>query len=90
MGYSGDQPPHRRKFDKDGNLIDPEGSLFDSLGRIFSNNKVSSCFRCKYLNDNEVSCKAFPNFIPKEILSGEVAHDKPYKGDNGFQFERLN
>ena len=24
MGYSGDQPPNRRKFDANGNLIDPE------------------------------------------------------------------
>lgn len=87
MGYSGDQPPNRRKFDANGNLIDPEDVLFDSLSKIFSNNQASSCFRCKHLNDDEVSCKAYPNVIPREILVGEQPHDKPYKGDNGIQFE---
>ena len=88
MGYSGDQPPHRRKFDKDGNLIDPEDKLMDSLAKMFGS-QPSNCFGCKHLDDNERTCKAFKDGIPREIFSGEVLHDKPYKGDNGIQFEEF-
>jgi len=35
------------------------------------------------------SCEAFPNGIPEEILIGEFDHHKPYKGDNGIQFEAV-
>jgi len=50
----------------------------------------SQCDKCKnFIRDN--FCKAFPNRsgIPVEIRYGEVSHTKPYKGDNGIQFEPL-
>lgn len=34
-------------------------------------------------------CRAFPDGIPKEILTGEVDHSKPYKGDHGIQFKAI-
>jgi len=34
------------------------------------------------------SCKAYPDGIPEEILTGEHDHTTPYKGDNGNQFEK--
>jgi hypothetical protein len=87
MGYSGDQKPQDRKFDKNGNLIDPEDELLDSvLGGMFGRYQ-SVCCICKHINEDEVSCKAFPLVIPRDILMARVGHDKPYKGDNGIQFE---
>jgi len=35
------------------------------------------------------SCKAFPKGIPDEIFNNEHDHTKPYKGDNGIQFEPI-
>tara|TARA_Y100000310_G_scaffold63233_2_gene58556 strand:+ start:15848 stop:16012 length:165 start_codon:yes stop_codon:yes gene_type:complete len=29
-------------------------------------------------------CKAFPDGIPGKVLSGEVDHSKPIKGDGGI------
>jgi len=87
MGYSGDQAPHKREFDAKGNLIDPEDNLLDSIGGMFRVMKLANCFRCKHLNEDEVSCKAYPNVIPREIMRADVGHSVPYKGDNGIQFE---
>ena len=87
MGYSGDQKPQDRKFDKNGNLIDPEDKLLDSIAGMFGTMKKANCLKCKHLEEDEVSCKAFPLVIPRDILMARVEHDKPYKGDNGIQFE---
>ena len=35
-----------------------------------------------------VVCGAFPEGIPAEIAYGDVLHKKPFKGDNGIQFEK--
>ena len=44
------------------------------------------CAVCRHRRDNK-TCRAFPSGIPKEILSGEHDHRKPYPGDHGIQFE---
>ena len=57
---------------------------------IWNENDVEKplCWRCKHLlNDGE--CKAFPGGIPNKFLSGKSRHTKPYKGDNGVQFEPI-
>ena len=86
MGYTGELPENQ-KYDKSGKLREPEGELLDRLINMTSNMSKASCFRCKHLNEDEVSCKAFPNVIPREILLAEVPHIKPYEGDNGILFE---
>ena len=48
-----------------------------------------TCIYCKLFEGVPLSCKAFPDGIPTEILTGENDHTKPYKGDNGIQFEPI-
>ncbi len=45
-----------------------------------------SCDTCKNYIGNS-TCKAFPEKIPDEIISGIEDHTTPYPGDNGIQFE---
>jgi len=49
------------------------------------------CPNCSNLIMTEefLVCSAFTKGIPEEILTGEVDHTKPYKGDNGIQFEPI-
>lgn len=59
------------------------------------------CLYCKHLSRdsrNDISlygkaarikCEAFKDGVPYEILTGEHDHTKPYKGDNGIQFEAI-
>jgi hypothetical protein len=35
------------------------------------------CFKCIHLNPDGGGCRAFPQGIPDEILSGENLHKKP-------------
>jgi hypothetical protein len=44
------------------------------------------CHSCEYLNEN-FTCKAYPNGIPKSIIKNKYIHIKPLKGDNGIQFK---
>lgn len=51
---------------------------------------MSSCILCKHNNvTTGDTCTAFPDGIPDTILSGEVDHKKPYKGDHGIQYEQI-
>ena len=46
------------------------------------------CIECeRYRKDGR--CKAFPDGIPEEIITGQFDHTKPHKGDNGIQFEPI-
>ena len=47
------------------------------------------CSICMYYFGDK-KCRAFPNGIPKDILTGKVRHINPYKGDNGLQFEPID
>jgi len=51
------------------------------------------CTWCEWLdisnNQRPGKCAAFPDGIPMEIWIGENDHTKPYLGDNGIQFERV-
>ena len=87
MGYSGDQKPQDRKFDKNGELIDPEDKLLDSIAGMFSSTNNNFCFKCRHLNKDRITCRAFPIAIPRDISLGKIRHDKPYTNDKGIQFE---
>ena len=61
-----------------------DDNMLDGGRSIYS----PSCMFCKHLQDRETyKCKAF-ELIPEEIWEGEIDHKKPYKGDNGIQFEK--
>ena len=46
-----------------------------------------SCSKCKHLDKNGVSCAAFPDVIPEDIIAGVFDHRKPFPGDHGILFE---
>jgi len=45
------------------------------------------CMVCRHLNETGLSCTAYSSRIPDEILQSRVDHRRPYKDDNGIQFE---
>ena len=45
------------------------------------------CSSCKHYN-KDLTCKAFPDRIPIEILDGEHDHRTPFDGDGGIQYEQ--
>ena len=52
----------------------------------------SQCLECKWFEGATVGnlglkCKAFPDGISAELLSGVTDHTKPVDGDHGIQFE---
>ncbi len=52
----------------------------------------SVCSLCVHLNLNAFParrCSAFPKGIPDEIWLGKNDHTKPYPGDNGIQFIKI-
>ncbi len=55
--------------------------------------QTPDCMKCRLYNsldDDKLSCKAFPFGIPDNIIMGEVKHDKPIKGQQGeYVFEGI-
>lgn len=55
---------------------------FDSLPF----NAAMQCNYCKWFYRGTVTCLAFPDGIPGEILDGAHDHRFPYRGDRGITF----
>jgi hypothetical protein len=49
-----------------------------------------SCHLCKHLHKGDLTCDAFPDAIPNDILSSIIDHRKPFPNDNGIMFEPKN
>lgn len=45
------------------------------------------CIHYDRKNTSGLTCSAFPNGIPEDIIFSRVDHHKPYDGDHGIQFE---
>jgi hypothetical protein len=45
------------------------------------------CLGCKHFLFEGLSCDAFPEGIPREIVEGKFDHSAPYEGDGGIRYE---
>ena len=67
---------------------DQEERILDRQSLAMKNWKSGfSCRKCKHLNKDNISCDAFPDVIPQDIIEGVFDHRKPFPGDNGILFE---
>ena len=51
------------------------------------------CLQCKFFHNKDyvnLTCDAFPQKIPEEIVDNIFIHTKPYPGDNGIMFEEIS
>ena len=65
----------------------PKSRLADK-GLEFITLGHSVCHQCAYVTEKGGKCKAFPEGIPPEILSGNVEHFVHYEGDHGLKFKQ--
>lgn len=49
--------------------------------------KDVQCNSCTYYK-GFAKCEAFPDGIPRELLTVAITHKKAYKGDNGFRYKK--
>jgi hypothetical protein len=49
---------------------------------------VENMFEAISEDSEKCVCEAFPEGIPDEIAYGDNKHDKPFKGDNGIQYQK--
>jgi hypothetical protein len=46
------------------------------------------CLSCKHFGKQPITCAAFPEGIPEEIVSGEFDHNNAFEGDGGIRYEK--
>ena len=67
---------------------DQEENIVDRQIKAMKNEMAGfNCLLCKHLNKDGISCNAFPDAIPQDILANVFDHRKPWPGDNGILFE---
>ena len=67
---------------------DQEENIVDRQIKAMKNEMAGfNCMLCKHLNKDGISCDAFPDVIPQDILANVFDHRKPWPGDNGILFE---
>ena len=67
---------------------DQEEGIIDRRVKAMQNEKDGfSCRFCKRLNEDNISCEAFPDVIPHDIRVGIIDHRTPFTGDNGLLFD---
>ena len=49
---------------------------------------AGKCNRCRHVSNDGLTCEAFPEGIPAEILTGKHDHTKAFPGDGGIRFRR--
>lgn len=55
--------------------------------RIERGDKRPRCTNCEHFRHARgMACRAFPEGIPQQIMSGEVSHLEPVPGDGGIQY----
>jgi len=47
---------------------------------------IPSCYHCTRFDLAKLTCEAFPERVPREILLGQHDHKTPFAGDGGLQF----
>ena len=70
-----------KSWDQEENIADRQIKAMENRSSGFS------CLKCKHLNKDEISCDAFTDTIPQDILASVFDHRKPFPGDNGILFE---
>lgn len=60
--------------------IDEEEKTLDVLIKQMENPQFS-CFLCKHLSKDAISCAAFPSVIPQKLISGRVRHVRAVGGE---------
>ena len=65
----------------------------DLAQEAFVGNGTCTCIRCMHYNrtfeSTRLTCAAFPDGIPDEIVFGITSHHRPYPGDNGIVFKSV-
>jgi len=51
---------------------------------------ISQCALCQNKHEGKLTCEAFPDGIPDEIIQNKKLHIEPIIGDNGIRFKPYN